>query len=62
MYESEDGKYYASVYGRNLGDVFRFAGATVSGAFSGSAVQTSFIPPRTAGVTFGIRFGSSHSN
>jgi iron complex outermembrane recepter protein len=54
-YESNDHKYYGSLYIRNLSDEFRIAGATLSNGFSNMAVQTSFIPPRTFGVAFGAR-------
>jgi iron complex outermembrane receptor protein len=55
-YKSTNGTYYGSLYVRNLTNVFRIAGATVSTGIDSFPIGTSFIPPRTYGVTFGIKF------
>ncbi len=55
-WDSASGKVYGSLYVRNLGDVFRFAGASVGNDFFGAPVQSTFIQPRTFGAKIGVRF------
>lgn len=55
-WQSTNGNIYGSLYVRNIGNVFRYTGATVGSGFFGAPVQSTFIQPRTYGVSLGVRF------
>lgn len=51
-----DGRYYASLYVRNLGNLTRVSGEIVSEGFEGFPFNSAFIPPRTFGLKLGMNF------
>jgi iron complex outermembrane recepter protein len=54
-YSSPTSQYYGSLYIKNIGNLTRQTGAIVSNGFYGFPLESSFIPPRTFGIRFGIR-------
>ena len=59
-YVSSDGRYYGSLYVRNLGNLTRISGGIVGEGFVGLPLESGFIPPRTYGIRFGVKIGKTN--
>jgi iron complex outermembrane receptor protein len=55
-FASDDGRYYGSIYGRNLSDATHPAGQITSAGYFGFPFNGSWIPPRTFGIKVGVKF------
>lgn len=55
-YVSATGRWHVSVYGRNLTDKTTESASTVATTLIGDPLVTYLDPPRTFGVTFGVRY------